>query len=141
MIVEFSLILPLFLLLIFGVLAFGRYASRKAVVDQALREAGRYSSMLEGDCLTPAKNRFFARMSGTGFESGLILQESILHLQDGKQAVQLDVRAEKDDFLPFGQPVHSTGLFPVEVPDSCSSPTSLAAAAGSLTTTQASGSP
>jgi Flp pilus assembly protein TadG len=117
--VEFSIILPIFLLFVFSVIAFGRFTSREAVIDHALRQAGRYGATLEGDCLTPAMNRFFAGVAGTSFASGLTFQGNVVRLSDNTEALQLVVLAAKDDFLPFTVGVRATGLFPVEVPDGC----------------------
>jgi Flp pilus assembly protein TadG len=118
-IVEFSIVLPLFLLFVFSVIAFGRFTSRESALEHALRQAGRYGATLEGDCLTPAMNRFFAGMAGSSFASGLTFQGNVVRLSDNTEALQLVVLAAKDDFLPFTIGVRATGLFPVEVPDGC----------------------
>src|SRR3954447_4288323 len=91
--VEVALILPLFLLLVFSIIAFSRYVQRRALVDHALRQAGRYGATLQGDCLTPAKDRFYAAMGGTGFESGVTLHGDVVRLVDNSQAIRLIVDA------------------------------------------------
>ncbi|MBI3967737.1 MAG: pilus assembly protein [Chloroflexi bacterium] len=43
--VEFALVMPVFLTLIFGVFDFGRYAYAQAVLDNAVREGARHGMM------------------------------------------------------------------------------------------------
>ena len=46
--VEFALALPLFLLLVFGLIEFGRYVAVSTAVETASREAARYASAVGG---------------------------------------------------------------------------------------------
>jgi hypothetical protein len=118
--VEAAIVLPVFLLFVFGILFYSRCAMHKSVLDSAVRDAGRYGATLEGDCLTPAKDRFFSDIAGTGFESGITFRGDIVLLSSGAQALQIAVTGGKDVMPLFGVTVHSFGLFPVEVPGGCS---------------------
>ena len=118
--VEATIVLPVFLLLVFGIIFFARYAMQKASLDLAVLDAGRFGATLEGDCLTPAKGRFFDKVAGTGFEHGIVFRGDVIRLNSGAQALQITATGVKDNWAFFGAVVRSFGLFPVEVPGGCS---------------------
>lgn len=64
--VEFAIILPLLLILLFGLMDFGILLYNKAVITNASREAARYGIVLRNPKYTPAEVETFAESYCSG---------------------------------------------------------------------------
>jgi hypothetical protein len=125
-VVECSVILPLFLLLVAGILEFARSVANRSQIEVALRSAGEYGATLQGDCLTPARDRFFATMAVLKSGSELTLTVAVVPFADGVQAIEL-VALGREPIVLGGLTigVRVVGLFPLESRFGCTDPTTL----------------
>lgn len=123
---EFAIVLPVFLLLVFGIIEFGRFTATRAQIEAALEKAGEYGATLQGDCLTPARDRFFMTLSESGGGSELTFTAEVVQFTADVQAIQIVVTGDEPTFLPARTfAVHLAGFFPIEAPGGCEKPLSL----------------
>ena len=119
-IVECAIVIPLFLLFVVAILEFARFIANRSQIESALRKAGEYGATLDGDCLTPTRDRFFEVMEVLKSGSVLTFSGKVVPFMDGAQALQIVVIGEEPSLLAhlnFG--VRSVGLFPIEIPGGC----------------------
>jgi Flp pilus assembly protein TadG len=73
-VVEFALVLPLFLILLFGVLEFGLIMYAKGIITQASREGARYGVMYSLNPHTQAEIEAYVQnyLEGVGFTGATV---------------------------------------------------------------------
>jgi len=124
--VECAIVLPLFLLLVFGILEFSRYTATRSLIEAAEQQAGEYGATLQGDCLTPARDRFFEAVSGWHTGSELTFSGEVVPFTDEVQAIQGTVTGSEPTLLALRAiPIRLVRFFPIEIPFGCSKPTSI----------------
>lgn len=123
--VEFAVSLPLFLMLVFGIIDFSRAFTSQAILSDALRQAGRFGSIQQGDCVAGARTVFVDRLSQFAMQDDATLTGQVVTISGGIDALELHADAPLLCILCnafFNHPrFHDAALFPLETQGSCSS--------------------
>jgi Flp pilus assembly protein TadG len=118
--VECTVVLPVFFFLLFAMLDACRFVAQQAAVDQTVRQAGQYGAKLtESDCVTPSETVFLAWMRHTPFEAPVALQVRIATLADGTRGLVVTARASGNKLFALGANVASTTFYTLEFQDAC----------------------
>lgn len=96
-VVEFAVIAPIFLLLVFGIIEFGRLVNVQSVVTNAAREGARVG-VLDGTTNDEIENRIDAYLSGSGV-SGQTVTVTTLPPDGSDSAERVSVSVS----IPFDQ--------------------------------------
>jgi hypothetical protein len=124
--VEWTVVLPLFFFVLFALLDACRYVAQQAAVDYAVRQAGQYASKLTvGDCVTPARDRFLSTVQHTPFEAPVTLHVQVATLADGTRSLELIARADGNKLFALGAAVRSAGFYTLEYQTACGGPQSI----------------
>src|SRR3954470_22870858 len=76
--VECTIVLPIFFVLVIGVFDFSRFILARAEITSSLRRSGEYGATLSGDCLTAARNRFFSTSPQRGTDGELVFDGAVV---------------------------------------------------------------
>ena len=119
---EFALIVPVFFLIVFAILAFGRAYQRLNVLTGALRDGARFASAQFLPCGSPTAVRTRVDLYASGF--GVPLDTSQVTVVCGGASVSVGVNnyALFSDLNLFGldaQTVTRAAVFRCEVESSC----------------------
>src|SRR4051794_20995254 len=87
--VECTIVLPIFFVLVFAVFDFSRFVLARAEITSALRRSGEYAATFSGDCLTPPRNRFFSVAPQRGTDGDLVFVGAVIPFTGNGQALQL----------------------------------------------------
>lgn len=110
-IVEFTLVLPILLLILFGILEVGRVLDAWIVVQNAAREGARVGTLATStaDANTNAQQASTSYLQ-TAFASRTDVDNSIVTPVVSTDAVQVSVEADIHIYTPFMQAILSASL-------------------------------
>ncbi len=120
--VESAIALPIFFLILFGIIDFCWILNQHIALSELLVKAGRIGALQTTDCLDTAIDNFHLSLTNYGLENVNPLYSSSIENDDGvfKFSVQANISCIFCDYYPSGTVAFNKTLFtPLEQPDLC----------------------